>query len=79
MSAPGVQVSEGDYIVEVNGRILTASTNIYSLFEGTAGRQTLIRVNKTPDREGSRVLTVIPVASEDGLRTRAGSRTIAAR
>jgi tricorn protease len=41
------------------------------LFEGTANRQTLIRVNKTPDREGSRLLTVIPVASEDGLRTRA--------
>ena len=71
LSAPGIQVSEGDYVVEVNGRLLTSSTNIYSLFEGTAGRQTLIRVNKTPDREGSRLLTVIPVASEDGLRTRA--------
>ncbi|HEU4432073.1 MAG TPA: PDZ domain-containing protein, partial [Pyrinomonadaceae bacterium] len=71
LSAPGVQVSAGDYIVEVNGRILTSSTNIYSLFEGAANRQTLIRVNKTPDREGSRLLTVIPVASEDGLRTRA--------
>jgi tricorn protease len=71
LSAPGIQVSEGDYIVEVNGRILTSSTNIYSLFEGTANRQTLIRVNKTPDREGSRLLTVVPVASEDGLRTRA--------
>jgi tricorn protease len=71
LSAPGIQVSEGDYIVEVNGRMLTSSTNIYSLFEGTANRQTLIRVNKTPDREGSRLLTVIPVASEDGLRTRA--------
>jgi len=71
LSAPGVQVSAGDYIVEVNGRILTSSTNIYSLFEGTANRQTLIRVNKTPDREGSRLITVIPVPSEDGLRTRA--------
>lgn len=71
LSAPGVQVSEGDYIVDVNGRILTSSTSIYSLFEGTAGRQTFIRVNKTPTREGARLITVIPVASEDGLRTRA--------
>ena len=71
LSAPGVQVSEGDYIVEVNGRILTSSYNIYGEFEGTAGRQTLIRVNSTPSREGSRLITVIPVASEDGLRTRA--------
>ncbi len=71
LSAPGIQVSAGDYIVEVNGRPLTSSTNIYSLFEGTANRQTLIRVNSTPARDGARLLTVVPVASEDGLRTRA--------
>lgn len=71
LSAPGIQVSEGDYILEVNGRTLTPPANIYSLFEGTAGRQTLIRVNKTASMEGSRVITVIPVPSEDGLRARA--------
>lgn len=71
LSAPGIQVSEGDYVVEVNGRPLTSAVSIYSLFENTAGRQTLIRVNNTPTREGARLLTVIPVASEDGLRTRA--------
>jgi tricorn protease len=41
------------------------------LFEGAANRQTLIRVNKTPSLEGSRLITVVPVASEDTLRTRA--------
>lgn len=71
LSAPGIQVAEGDYLLEVNGRPLVPPTNLYSLFEGTAGRQTLIRVNKTPSMEGSRVVTVIPVASEEGLRTRA--------
>jgi len=71
LSAPGIQVAEGDYLLEVNGRPLTPPTNIYSMFEGSANRQTLIRVNKTPSMEGSRVVTVIPVASEDGLRTRA--------
>jgi tricorn protease len=71
LSAPGILVSEGDYLLEVNGRPLAAPANVYSLFEGTAGRQTLIRVNKTPTLEGSRVVTVVPVASEDGLRTRA--------
>ncbi len=71
LSAPGIQVAEGDYLLEVNGRPVTASTNVYSLFEGTAGRQTLIRVNSKPSPDGSRVITVIPVASEDGLRTRA--------
>ena len=70
LSSPGIQVAEGDYVLEVNGRALAPPTNLYSLFEGTAGRQTLIRVNKTPSMEGSRVVTVIPVASEDALRAR---------
>src|SRR5207253_5271396 len=36
-----------------------------------AGRQTLIRVNKSPSLEGSRLVTVIPVANENALRARA--------
>jgi tricorn protease len=71
LSAPGIQVSEGDYLLEVNGRSLAPPTNLYSLFEGTANRQTLIRVSKRPSSEGSRLLTVVPVANEDPLRTRA--------
>ena len=71
LSAPGIQVAEGDYLLEVNGRSLTPTTNLYAAFEGTAGRQTLIRINNTPSMEGSRVLTVVPVASDQGLRTRA--------
>jgi tricorn protease len=71
LSTPGVQVAEGDYILEVNGRPLASPTNVYSLFEGTANHQTTIRVNKTPVLEGSRLVTVVPVASEDALRSRA--------
>ena len=71
LSAPGIQVAEGDYVLEVNGRSLAPPTNLYSLFEGTANRQTLIRVNNMPSLEGSRLITVVPVASEDTLRTRA--------
>jgi tricorn protease len=71
LSAPGIQVAEGDYLLEVNGRPLAPPTNPYSLFEGTANRQTLIRVSKTPSAEGSRLVNVVPVASEETLRTRA--------
>lgn len=70
MSAPGIQVSEGDYLLEVNGRPITPPANLYSFFEGTAGRQTIIRVNKLPAMEGSRVITVVPVPNDQGLRTR---------
>jgi tricorn protease len=71
LSAPGIQVAEGDYILEVNGRPLAPPTNFYSLFEGTANRQTMLRISKTPTAEGSRVVTVVPIASEDSIRTRA--------
>ena len=71
LSAPGVKISQGDYLLEVNGRSLVPPVNPYSMFEGTAGRQTIIRVNSKPTMEGSRVVTIIPVASENGLRTRA--------
>ncbi len=71
LSAPGIQVNEGDYLLEVNGQALAPPTNLFSVFEGTANRQTLIRVGKNPSAEGSRVITVVPVANDDGLRTRA--------
>ena len=71
LSAPGIRVSEGDYLLEVNGRPLVPPANLHALFEGTANRQTVIRVNSRPAAEGSRLETVVPVASEDGLRARA--------
>ena len=70
LSAPGIQVSEGDYLLEVNGHSLVPPTSPYSLLEGTANRQTLIRINSSPSSEGSRLVTVVPVASEGALRTR---------
>jgi tricorn protease len=71
LSAPGIQVAEGDYLLEVNGRPVAPPTNVYQVFEGTAGHQTVLRLNSTPSLEGSRLVTVVPVASEEGLRTRA--------
>jgi tricorn protease len=70
LSAPGVQVAQGDYLLEVNGVPLTPPLNPYRVFEGTAGRQTVLRVNSSPTMDGSRVVTVVPVASEDALRSR---------
>jgi len=71
LTEPGVQVQEGDYILGVNGRTLMGSTNIYALFEGTAGRQVILTVNDRPVAEGAREVTVVPIESEMGLRQRA--------
>jgi tricorn protease len=71
LSAPGIRVSQGDYILAVNGAELRAPTNPYSLFEGTVNRQTVLRVNSRPTMDGSREITVVPIASENALRSRA--------
>ena len=68
---PGINVAAGDYIVAINGVELKAPDNIHRLLDGTANRQTVIAVNSRPSLDGARNVTVVPVASEQGLRTRA--------
>ena len=70
LSGPGIVVNVGDYLLEVNGRPLTAGMNLFSLFEGTAGRQVTIRVNDRPRMQGSRTVTVVPISNDFGLRMR---------
>jgi tricorn protease len=71
LAVPGVDVSVGDYILAINGTELRAPDNIYRLLDGTANRQTVLTVGGKPVMEGSRQVTVVPVASEQALRTRA--------
>lgn len=71
LSAPGIDVREGDFLLEVDGIALAPPTNLYSLFEGTANRQVVIRVNDRPTLDGARTVTVVPVPNEAALRQRA--------
>lgn len=66
---PGLGVKEGDYLLEVNGVAVSSSENLYKYFEGTANRQTKIRVNSKPSAEGSRLVNVVPVENENQLRS----------
>ena len=65
---PGVNVAGGEYLLAVNGRDLRSTDNLYRYFEGTAGKQVVIRVGPSPDGAGSREVTVIPLDSETRLR-----------
>ena len=69
LSAPGVDVSEGDYLIAVNGREIQDG-NLYSYFEGTANKQTVLRVSENANGRDGRDVTVVPVANDSGLRTR---------
>jgi len=71
LAGPGINVNVGDFIVAINGVELIAPDNIYRLLDGTANRQTVISVNSQPTLQGARQVTVVPVANEQGLRTRA--------
>ncbi len=68
LAMPGLDVSEGDYILAVNGVEISGSDNIYRFFEETAGRPVILTVNANPDLEGARDLLVEPIANESGLR-----------
>jgi tricorn protease len=71
LAAPGANVAVGDYILAINGIELKAPDSLYRLLDGTANRQTSLTVNSNPAMEGARNVTVVPVISEQGLRTRA--------
>jgi len=71
LTAPGVNVRVGDYVLAVNDQELRAPDNIYRLFDGTANHQTVITVNERPSMDGARRVTVVPVANDAGLRARA--------
>lgn len=65
---PGILVSEGDYLLEVNGNEVKATDNVYSFFEKTDGKQVLIKVNAKPVMVGARAYTVVPIGSEYNVR-----------
>jgi tricorn protease len=68
LTQPGVNVEAGEYLLAVNGRDLRAGDNIYSRFEGAAGKAVVLRVGGDPSGAGARDVTVIPVADETRLR-----------
>jgi tricorn protease len=71
LAVPGANVDVGDYILAINGIELKAPDNIFRLLDGTANRQTSLTVNDKPVMEGARNVTIVPVVSEQALRTRA--------
>lgn len=68
LTQPGVNVPVGEYLIAVNGREVHPPTDVYSFFEETAGKQTVLKVGPKPDGSGARDVTVVPVDEEISLR-----------
>jgi tricorn protease len=69
LAQPGLNVNVGDCILDINGRELTAETDIQEPLEGTAGQVISLRIGSA-DGTSPRDINVIPILSEAGLRNR---------
>lgn len=63
----GVNVSTGDYIIEVNGVSTQSVNDVYELLVNTAGKTVELTVNGKADKSGSRKVLVVPTGDESDL------------
>ncbi|MGI9087464.1 MAG: S41 family peptidase [Chthoniobacterales bacterium] len=67
LTAIGVNVKPGDYILAINGTPVSSLGNLYDGLIGTADKQVILRVSSKPTDAGARDVTVIPTADEAPL------------
>ncbi|MFU8832763.1 MAG: S41 family peptidase, partial [Wenzhouxiangella sp.] len=63
----GVNVSQGDYLLAINGRELRADENIYQRLTLPAGQPVVLTVSARPDGRDSREVMVDPIHNETSL------------
>jgi len=68
LAEPGVDVSEGDWVLAVNGTPIDPSVDPWAAFEGLAESTVILTVNDTPSLEGAREVLVETLGSEARLR-----------
>jgi tricorn protease len=68
LDQPGVDVRDGDYLLQVNGQPVDGEKNVLSYFENAVGRPTKITVAASPDGANARTYTVFPALGENRLR-----------
>ncbi len=67
LTAVGINVKPGDYILAINGAPVSTLPNLYDALIGTADKQVILRVNSKPSDAGARDVTVVPTADEAPL------------
>jgi len=65
---PGVDVSEGDFVLAVNGIPMDVSRDPWAAFSGLAGKTVTLTVNSRPSMEGAREVLVETLSNETRLR-----------
>jgi tricorn protease len=67
---PGVKLSEGDYILSVNGLALDPTKDPWASFAGLAGKTVTLKVSSDPTGKESRDVVLTLLRSERGLKYR---------
>ena len=68
LNQPGIDISEGDYLIAINGQDLKYPVNPFDLLANTTGHQTVLKVSKEADGKDSKEYTVVPVGGDINLR-----------
>ncbi len=68
LAKPGINITEGDYLLKVNNTEIKADREVCSYFVGLAGKQVTLTVNSRPTLAGAREVTVVPAGSESSFR-----------
>ena len=68
LGEPGVKVNEGEYLLAIDGKPVTAADHPAELLTGKVGRFVTLSVNTTPNLATARTIRVRPIASEANLR-----------
>lgn len=70
LAEPGLNITEGSYIVAVDGQQLTKDINIYKLLENKVGKQVVLKINTKPSTDGGREVTVKPISFSNEIDLR---------
>ena len=70
LTEPGVNASEGDYIIKVNGKEVTGEDNLFRFFENKAGDIVTLTLSSNANGSNAHDEKVTTIASERALRNR---------
>jgi tricorn protease len=68
LGLPGVDVKDGDYLLAIDGRAVTATTNPAEFLMGKVGKTVSLLVNDKPTADGARKVRVKPIGNDIGAR-----------
>jgi tricorn protease len=70
LATPGCGVSDGDYLIAIDGVEVAATDNVYARLEDKVGRPVDVSYSRQPSADGPSTCVVEPIASEMALRER---------